>query len=219
MPDGPHRIDWEWEEIVLACDLVAQNAWRQLDANDPRVRELSDMWQRMSMHPLEDRLPSFRNAAGVARKTYNIATVHPDYVGPPSNGNKLDKEVLDDFIDDPERMYGYAQSLRRAAERDELGTSRSLSAMSTKVFLRADTCCACTEYGSGSPRCARRRSAASRRAVRRSRAKRAALTSGEPTVIGAWASSNATTWSHCIKPANAPRPSAILLCFAATVIA
>ena len=27
MPDGPHRIDWEWEEIVLACDLVAQNGW------------------------------------------------------------------------------------------------------------------------------------------------------------------------------------------------
>ena len=37
-PDGPHRIDWEWEEIVLACDLVAQNDWRQLDASDYRVR-------------------------------------------------------------------------------------------------------------------------------------------------------------------------------------
>ena len=23
MPDRPRRIDWEWEEIVLACDLVA----------------------------------------------------------------------------------------------------------------------------------------------------------------------------------------------------
>jgi hypothetical protein len=51
MPDGPHRIDWEWEEIVLACDLVAQNGWRQLDAGDPRVRELSGLLQRMSMHP------------------------------------------------------------------------------------------------------------------------------------------------------------------------
>lgn len=70
------------------------------------------------MHPLEGRLPSFRNAAGVARKTYNIATVHPDYVGPPSNGNKLDKRVLDEFVDDPEQMHRYAQSLRQAAERD-----------------------------------------------------------------------------------------------------
>ena len=53
----------------------------------------------MSMHPLEARLPNFRNAAGVARKTNNIATVHPDYVGPPSNGNKLDKRVLDEFLE------------------------------------------------------------------------------------------------------------------------
>ena len=123
MPDGPHRIDWEWEEIVLACDLVAQNHWRQLDASDPRVRELSDLLQRMSIHPLEARLPSFRNAAGVARKTNNIATVHPNYVGPPSNGKKLDKRVLDDFLDDYEQMHRFAQSLRRAAEEDEPGNA------------------------------------------------------------------------------------------------
>ena len=119
MPDGPRRIDWEWEEIVLACDLVAKNGWRQLGAGDPRVRELSDLLQRMSMHPLEARLPNFRNAAGVARKTNNIATVHPDYVGPPSNGNKLDKRVLDKFLDDPEQMHRFALRVRQAAERDE----------------------------------------------------------------------------------------------------
>jgi hypothetical protein len=120
MPDGPRRIDWEWEEIVLACDLVAQNGWHQLDESDPRVQELSGLLRRMSMHPFEARLPSFRNAAGVARKTYNIATVHPDYMGPPSNGNKLDKKVLDEFLDDPEQMHRYARSLRQAAVRDEL---------------------------------------------------------------------------------------------------
>ncbi len=197
MPDGPHRIDWEWEEIVLACDLVEQNGWRQLDASDPRVQELSDLLRRMSMHPLEGRLPTFRNAAGVARKTYNIATVHPDYLGPPSNGNKLDKKVLDEFRDDP----------------------GSLSETSTSASLKAGTCCACTGYGSVSPRCARRRSAASRRAVMRLRVKRAVLISGRPTGIGAGASSNATMWSRCTKPANAPRPSVIWLCYAATVIA
>lgn len=53
------------------------------------------------------------------------------------------------------------------------------------------------------------RLAASRRAVMRLRAKRAALTSGRPMEIGVRASSNATTWTRCTKPANAPRPSAI----------
>jgi 5-methylcytosine-specific restriction protein A len=98
MPDGPHRIDWEWEEIVLACDLVAQNGWHQLDASDSRVRELSGLLQRTSMHPLEDRLPSFRNAAGVARKTINIATVHPDYVGPPVTATSLTKGCSTSFL-------------------------------------------------------------------------------------------------------------------------
>src|ERR1700730_8960650 len=118
MPDGPHRIDWEWEEIVLACDLVAQNDWRQLDAGDPRVQELSGLLQRMSIHPLEARLPSFWNAARVARKTHNLASVPPASVGPQSNGNKLDKEVLDEFLDDYGQMHRFAQNLRQAAAED-----------------------------------------------------------------------------------------------------
>ncbi|HKM52495.1 MAG TPA: hypothetical protein VJY33_03735 [Isosphaeraceae bacterium] len=47
-------------------------------------------------------------------------------VGPPSNGNKLDKKVLDEFLDGPERMHRYAQSLRQAAERDEIGNVSQL---------------------------------------------------------------------------------------------
>ena len=119
MPEGPHRLNWTWEEIVLACDLVAQNSWRQLDESDPRVGELSGLLQEMSIHPLEARLPSFRNLAGVAQKTRNIATRHPNFVGAPSNGNKLDEEVLQEFLSDREQMHRYAQDLREAAENDE----------------------------------------------------------------------------------------------------
>ena len=119
MSDKRRRLVWQWEEIVLACDLVYQNGWRQLDEGDPRVRELSGILQRMSIYPIEIRLPSFRNFAGVARKTWNIATEHPDYVGSPSNGNKLDKKVLDEFRADPERMKNIASRLRQLALADE----------------------------------------------------------------------------------------------------
>lgn len=119
MSDTRRRLDWQWEEIVLACDLVYQNGWHQLGEDDPRVRELSGILQRMSIHPVDARLPNFRNFAGVAQKTRNIATVHPDYVGRPSNGNKLDRKVLDEFVDDPERMQNVAASLRRLALADE----------------------------------------------------------------------------------------------------
>jgi 5-methylcytosine-specific restriction enzyme A len=119
MSDKRRRVDWQWEEIVLACDLVYQNGWRQLDESDLRVRELSSILQRMSIHPLDVRLPNFRNFAGVAQKTRNIATVHPDYVGSPSNGNKLDKKVLDEFLDDPERMRNVSARLRQLALADK----------------------------------------------------------------------------------------------------
>ena len=119
MSDKRRRVDWQWEEIVLACDLVYQNGWRQLDESDLRVRELSGILQRMSIHPLDVRLPNFRNFAGVAQKTRNIATVHPDYVGSPSNGNKLDKKVLDEFLDDPERMRNVSARLRQLALADK----------------------------------------------------------------------------------------------------
>ncbi len=35
--------DWTEEEIILACDLVAQNGWRAIPDRDPRVIELSEL--------------------------------------------------------------------------------------------------------------------------------------------------------------------------------
>ena len=103
--------DWTRDEIILACELVEANGWRQVDANDPRVRALSELLQSPAIHPFP-RNPDFRNPAGVAFKTYNIASTHPDYRGPQSNGNRLDKEVLDDFRADPAAMHAMAARVR-----------------------------------------------------------------------------------------------------------
>lgn len=109
---GRKRLDWQWEEIVLACDLVAQNDWRQIDHGDRRVAELSQQLQQMPLHPEELRLPNFRNANGVARKTADIATWHPDYQGKRTNGNRLDREVMAEFIANPDEMHAIAETIR-----------------------------------------------------------------------------------------------------------
>ena len=83
--EGRRPPNWEWEEIVLACDLVMQNGGRSLDHEDARVVELSDLLQGMTVHPREKRLPEFRNPNGVAQKTRNIAQHHPAYTGSRSN--------------------------------------------------------------------------------------------------------------------------------------
>lgn len=109
---APRNPDWTRDEIILACALVEQNGWRQLEDHDRRVVELSQLLQTPAIHPVVGRRGDFRNTAGVARKTADIATRHPDYRGRPTNGNRLDREVLEDFLRDPEAMQTRAAAIR-----------------------------------------------------------------------------------------------------------
>jgi hypothetical protein len=109
---GP--VAWTRDELVLACALVEGNGWRQVDASDPRVRELSELLRRATIHDHSLRGPDFRSPSSVALKTANIATHHPDHTGRPTNGNRLDREVLHDFLARPAEMRQLAASLRAA---------------------------------------------------------------------------------------------------------
>lgn len=108
--------DWTRDEVILACDLVYRNDWIAMYGDDPRVIELSGLLQRLEIHAPETRGDLFRNPNGVGRKTADIATRHPDYQGKPTNGSKIDREVLQDFIDDPVRMTAIASAIRKAAD-------------------------------------------------------------------------------------------------------
>jgi 5-methylcytosine-specific restriction protein A len=78
MADGGRRApDWEWEEIVLVCDAVARNEWKQLAEGNPQVIELSGLPQKMDLHPLDMRGDKFPNPSGVIRKSADIATRAP----------------------------------------------------------------------------------------------------------------------------------------------
>lgn len=103
-----------WDEIVLACDLVARNGWRQLPAENPQVIELSELLRRMTLHPEITRSANFRNPDGVAWKTLNIASCHPDYRGSRTNGNSLDEKVLSKFLSEPDVMHALAEATRNS---------------------------------------------------------------------------------------------------------
>jgi len=107
--------DWTADEVILACDLVARNGWRQLEDSDPRVIELSALLQRLPIHPLYLRRPDFRNPNGVARKTADIATAHPDYRGVPTHGGATDRRVITAFLANSSEMNARAEALRSAA--------------------------------------------------------------------------------------------------------
>jgi 5-methylcytosine-specific restriction enzyme A len=116
-------IDWVRDEIILACELVRQNGWRALDGNDPRVIDLSRLLNTNPLHPLDQRDAKFRNPNRVGRKTADIATRHPDYQGKQTNGNRLDRVVLADFLADPLAMRQVAAEIRVAIERGDVDAS------------------------------------------------------------------------------------------------
>src|SRR5215471_13739410 len=98
MPDAVHRNpDWEGDE---------------------RVIELSSILRRMSLHPPEKRLSSFRNEDGVSRKTHNLASSAPDWGKWRSNSSERDQEVMGQFRAAPDVMHRIAQDLLQDALND-----------------------------------------------------------------------------------------------------
>ena len=115
----PH-LDWTRDELILACALVESNGWRQLGEGDERVQELSVLLrQSTAIYPFGQRHPDFRNPASAARKTQNIASVHPAHRGAPSHTSRLNQEVVDDFRADPAGMHAAADRIRELMSRDE----------------------------------------------------------------------------------------------------
>ncbi|OEJ52009.1 HNH endonuclease [Streptomyces agglomeratus] len=112
--------DWARDEVILACHLVMANSWKGLDAQDARVIELSALLQLLPIHAEADRNEKFRNPNGVARKTFDIATRHPDYRGKPTNGGALDVEVMHEFLARPDEMTEAARLIRQGITTGEL---------------------------------------------------------------------------------------------------
>ncbi|OQQ25913.1 HNH endonuclease [Prescottella equi] len=117
---------WTRDEVILACDLLVQNEWAYLTAEDERVIELSALLQRAPFHPMDERSATHRNANGVARKTVDLATHHPDYVGAPTKGGAIDEIVLQQFLENPAEMRAIAQALRETIQSADVDQLQSM---------------------------------------------------------------------------------------------
>ena len=104
--------NWQRDELILACDLVRENNWKELRSTDSRVVDLSRLLQLLPIHPLETRGTRFRSVGSVALKTSNIATIHPTYSGSTTHGGALDEIVLRDFISRESEMQDAAKMIR-----------------------------------------------------------------------------------------------------------
>ncbi|MFK4270411.1 HNH endonuclease [Streptomyces milbemycinicus] len=103
---------WIRDELLLACALVVENGWRELRENDTRTHNLSRLLRSLPLHgDAVHNVPSFRSTGSVSRKTTDLATNHPSYMGKPTRCGRLDKEVISDFIAHPAEMINAAKAI------------------------------------------------------------------------------------------------------------
>lgn len=116
---APRSPAWAWDELILACALVARNEWREVKKYDKRALELSGLLQRLPLHPPEVRTADFRNPNSVQRKTADLMTAHPDYPGARTKGGSLTERVVRAFLTWPEEMVAAADLIRDALTSDD----------------------------------------------------------------------------------------------------
>ena len=106
---------WQWDEILLACDLVAENNWKELRPGDSQVIALSKFLRSQATSDVLHSDPDFRNPNGVSRKTTDVMTAHPDYVGARTKGGRTTPDVVLAYLSDPVRYHDAATELRTTA--------------------------------------------------------------------------------------------------------
>ncbi|MEU7872805.1 HNH endonuclease [Dactylosporangium sp. NPDC049140] len=104
--------DWTRDEIILVCAAVEANGWRTVAQENPVAIGISGLLQAAAIHPAHGRRSDFRNPASVERKSGDLVSRHPDFRGRPTNGDRLDAEVVRDFLTSPVEMRTLAESIR-----------------------------------------------------------------------------------------------------------
>ncbi|WP_306359053.1 hypothetical protein [Nocardia sp. CC227C] len=120
--------NWTWSELVLACELTADNDWHELDVGHDAVRALSELLQRLPIHPRSVRGANFRTPSSVRRKMTNLAHCHPDSGRQNSHYGTLDQEVVAAFLERPDELRAFADRIRRSIGPSDVAHQSSATA-------------------------------------------------------------------------------------------
>lgn len=106
------RLNWLWDELILACDLLRSNDWKVVRPPDPRVSELSALLRQLPFYPPEVRPAKFRSEGSVKAKLENLASSVPGYSGKLTNRGPLDESIVMAFLEKEAEMVAAAAAIR-----------------------------------------------------------------------------------------------------------
>lgn len=117
------EVRWTRDELILACDFARRHDWKWMPAEHPEVQELAQLLRMMPIYPVDERPEDFRTPGSIEAKLQNINTARKGYGLKKTKGSKLDKVVLQEFIDHPEEMAAAAQAIRAGLKSGSLQSS------------------------------------------------------------------------------------------------
>lgn len=111
---GHGNPNWTRDETILALDLYLKCEGTVPSADDPRVRDLSDLLRSLPIHTKQSRTSTFRNPAGVIFKLQNLRQVATGRGL--QNTSATDRQVWVELGSSPSRIKDLAQRIRRGAQ-------------------------------------------------------------------------------------------------------
>ena len=108
---------WVRDEVILAMDLYVRAGRRQLPAEHQDVILVSELLNRLPIHPLEARDETFRNPNGISMILGNFLGIDPQHRTPGlGRNNHLHEEVWRDFTERPTTLRQVAEAIERATD-------------------------------------------------------------------------------------------------------
>lgn len=109
---------WARDELILALDLYLRHRDAPPGHESAPIHELSEILNRLGVHLHAARYERYRNANGVYMKLMNFRSLDPAWpaaTGLPNTG-RLDREIWNEFADDPAWCHEAAEAIRQAIE-------------------------------------------------------------------------------------------------------
>lgn len=123
------RVDWSWDEHVLALELYFVNPTSPPGKTSAEVLALSQLLQHLGDRKGIERGETYRNANGVYMKMMNFRRFDPAFhaVGKVglSQGNKLEEQVWITFANDRDALAQAAAAIRTAIDDDAVGVQEN----------------------------------------------------------------------------------------------
>jgi 5-methylcytosine-specific restriction protein A len=106
---------WQRDELILALDLYFRHRPDTISKKHPEVAALSELLNKLPIHPDRPEAATFRNVNGTYMKLCNFLALDPEYQGKGLEaGGRLERDVWAEFAPDRERLARIAEAIRES---------------------------------------------------------------------------------------------------------